>query len=212
MKNTLISLLAFVMSISSIHAVQFRWNNQAVMWNGVNVGSGQEVNLILLTGSSFNFVSYFDDMYTVIDTATTASGMSAGRIGWVTKKIGDMPTDNPNGKSYTVILEREVSGVTYYNVSTYVFTVSGIVDNSTTITDQNFTFNFGAPNNILKTWGSIDDGAQFATEAEAWAAAYAAGGSGWTSFSVKYIAPIPEPATAGLALAGLALLFRRKRK
>jgi len=78
-------------------------------------------------------------------------------------------------------------GKTYYNYSANIYTVSGIdpdVGDASTLGDATFTFDMNTKTTL--------SGGQSATA-----------GGGWTV--------VPEPSTAMLALAGLALLIKRRR-
>ena len=209
-----LSLIIGVMASSS-QAVQFRWNTtNAVQFNGASVGAGQMVDLLFLgAGGSFSYATYFStSSYLVMQSNPTLGAPAAGRPGFQPVEIARMSADdpNPNGNVYLAIIERSFGDMVYYNASTSPYTVSGVIDDSTVLSDVMFGFNYGKTD-LVATWGSLAQGAQYETLAEAQAALWGSAGGGWNSFTFTYI-PVPEPATAGLAFAGLALLFRRKRK
>ena len=218
MKKTLIFAVALIAMAFTSQAVSFRWSTNQIGLPGTtgNVGSGKPVDLLNLGKSgTFSYASYFLGDYSVVTTKNTATGAFIGKVNLQNADFGMLGSSasSLNNVVLTALIKFEYNSVIYYNVSS-TFTITGVVDDSWQPATDPVSFDFGsfAKNDILKTWGSIADGAEFATEAEAWAAAYAAGGSGWNSFSVKQILPVPEPATGAMALAGLALLFRRKRK
>ena len=74
-------------------------------------------------------------------------------------------------------------GKTYFNLSSSTYTMSGLSDELSTPTAASFAFNYGGPTESTKV----------------------SSGSGWVQ------AAVPEPSTAALALAGLALLLKRRK-
>ena len=213
MKKIIITLATVAITVVSSQAITVLWAvSPAVTFGGTNVGAGQVVDLIFLgNGGSFSYNTYLGSSYGVTDSRPTL-GMPPGLIGTQTANLGSAGVDgiNVNGNVYTAIMERIVGEKTYYNVATSIFTVSGVVNDGSNIPTQSFTFNYSTTD-LVATWGSLAQGAQYETLAEAQAALWGSAGGGWNSFTFTYI-PVPEPATAGLAFAGLALLFRRKRK
>ena len=202
MKKT-ITILALTISIVS-QAATFRWNTQSITFDSVNVGAGQPVSLLYLgNGGSFDYASFFDNDYTVQATHTTMDGKSSGQIGLQPTTVSGSPTSN--GDVYLAVIKRTVGGLDYYNASTLPFVISGVVDDSSDIPNYVAQFNFGKTD-LSATYGV---GGDYATLELAQTALWGKAGSGWTSFT---FIPVPEPATGAMALAGLALLFRRKRK
>ena len=84
-----------------------------------------------------------------------------------------------------MLLSYTKEGKTYYNISSTTYTLSGYTDATSTPDPYNLT-----PSN------------QTYTMADASTTKVSPGG-GWTA--------VPEPSTAALALAGLALLLKRRK-
>ena len=80
---------------------------------------------------------------------------------------------------------------------------------------QNFYMDIWNTGGVGKGWSFTGDWSDVGATAD-WTASFVGktfGGTGDEGSVGKWIAvPVPEPATAAMALAGLALLFRRKRK
>ena len=86
-------------------------------------------------------------------------------------------------------------GTTYYNISSDIYTVpAGTADNATGV-ETTFGFSFADGGEVSKLSSAVI-------------------GDGWFSIGQQQdpITPeVPEPATGALALAGVALLFKRRR-
>ena len=94
-----------------------------------------------------------------------------------------------NGATFGMYLVyTDADGVSWFNYSTNVYTVSGISTGAEVLSAATFGFNYAAQNTITKEGESLK--------------------AGWNSIN---IAAVPEPSTAALALAGLALLIKRRR-
>ena len=214
MKKTLVLTVALVATAITSQAVTFRWSTNVIQAPGVgsgNIGSGNPVKLINLgLGGSFSYAAFFANSFDVVDTRNTLGGASAGKVNLQTANLGMISggDPNPSGNVYAAVIGYTFGELTYYNASS-IFTLPSVENDIASVPDTTFTFSSYAKNDLKATWG--DSTADYLTLAEAQAALYgtASAGSGWYSFT---FIPVPEPATAGLAFAGLALLFRRKRK
>ena len=79
------------------------------------------------------------------------------------------------------------SGVSWFNFSSDTYTVSGLTTGGEVLADATYAFDFSKKTEITSPSQSVS------------------AGGGWYSIQV------PEPSTAALALAGLALLIRRRK-
>ena len=121
-----------------------------------------------------------------VDTKTpTTSGSNAAR-GRITGTYDS--TDIANGNKYGMyIMYTDDSGVAGYNFSSTVYTVEGLVDDTSSLENAVYSFNFDTKTTITSSSQSVS------------------AGGGWYSISV------PEPSTAFLGLLGIGMLIRRRR-
>lgn len=96
-----------------------------------------------------------------------------------------------NGKQFAVVITTVQDGVTYVNISEF-FALSGYVNGAESPSFYAM-FDFST---ITKNLDPVNPGKYVDTPVA---------GGGW------FAVPVPEPATAALALAGLALLIRRRK-
>ncbi len=187
MKKILALALAFGF-VGMASAVTFNWNSAtAIKFNGSNLKSDDKVTgyLIYLASGSLS------------DTYTMAESFSASDIGvQVDKKektsamskisqdwsIDTSKYDNGSKFAMLLVYTGAADGKTYYNLSSTVGEISGMsVDPPVNAADQSFSFSYSTSSEKGKL----------------------SGGGGWTA--------VPEPSTAMLALAGLALLIKRRK-
>ena len=194
-KATLIALFCF--AATAAQAVTWTWSASGVKFDGTTLKSSTAVTgyLIYLGTSSFA------DSYTVTKTSTADSIASTigtkvdsvNKTSAVGKLTGewtfDYGTTYNNGDNFAVLLQYVAEDKTYFNLSSAVITLSGGNDadaaTQTPATD---------PSNSAASFS-------FATAGEKNSLSK---GGGWT-------VAVPEPSTAMLALAGLALLIKRRR-
>ena len=177
----------------SASAASFNWGTGStkVSFGGtaVTTTNGAIGYLVLLTGSSLE-ASVVDGIMqapSYVDSmANTSTGVPAvkGRIG------GSYDSASvANGQNYGMFITYSDGTDTWYNFSSTVYTVTGLADATSSLDDAVFAFDFA-------TQTTVTDGD-----------AVTAGG-GW----YKAAAPaVPEPASAMLALAGVAMLIRRRK-
>jgi len=215
MKIKLFAIVAITMFYVSLsQAVTFAWSsNQQVAFGG-SVISTTESNAFaayLIHLGTGTWDSYLDP---ITSTAGLTSGQVAGPVGPQT--TGSVPNRGKvnggafntavAGNNYGMLIVYQVNPTTtWYNFSN-IYTV----DAGATEQTQGLEFSSvqtWAPNTVVyygagTLYSTIDDAISSITGPTG-----ATAPTGWYRFE-----QIPEPTTAGLALAGLALLFRRKRK
>ena len=192
MKNLLsIAAIALVAGVAS--AVNLSWGTaSAVQFNGSNLKSNDGVTgyLIALTSLSSYTV---DDTFSETSVGTVVS--EKNKTGATSKISGtwyDIDTDTyGNGDTFAVLLKYVDGSDTYWNLTSALVEMSGMT------TDP--------PKNADTTSSAF-------SYATAEGTTLAAGG-GWVKAKAAepVIPDTPEPATGALALAGVALLFRRRR-
>ena len=200
MKKAFTAIAALALTIGAASALGFQWGTStAISFNGTTLNSAAlaapvTVDLIYLgTDKAWSF----DETGLVTDEvasagSVTVTGGAANRgkgNGKFDKFLGTSFADNSvvaNGNVFGVLITyTDTEGNVWYNLSSNTYTLSGVADDTTTIAKQNFNF----------AWTNDESGAEAPT----------AGGGWWTAPAV------PEPVSAGLALAGIALLLKRRR-
>ena len=189
MKKTL--LIAAVAMISFMaQAASLNWSASNVAFEGTKLKSNTGVTGYLV----FLSTAALEDSYALTKDSTGASvSASIGTLVSSQNKTTSMSKLNSdydfvvgdtydNGDAFVMLLTYTVDGKTYYNLSNEIYTMSGaLADPPTDPAAAKFTFNYGT--NTEK--GALSSG------------------KGWTA--------VPEPASAMLALAGVAMLIRRRK-
>ena len=200
--KTLLTLLVLAGAFS-VKAVSFSWGSDGKISFGGTVlnTTGNTATAYLVYLGSDGALSFGDDVSGTlanitdqnVGTATTKTAGSAAAKGTFLTTY-DAPLGNQN-YSYGVVMTYVKDGTTYYNISSDVYTVpSDALDNATGLKGT-FGFSFADGGEVTKL-----------TAAQV--------GQGWFSIGEQQepITPeVPEPATGALALAGVALLFKRRR-
>ena len=200
MKKLLTLILAATAMASQ--AVTFTWDSNAtkVSFDGattIAAAGGITATLLWLgTASSASISDYSVANGLVADTtATKSTGMATNKGKYshdYTKAIG--ATINSSSEStlaagdyFTVLLTyTDSENVTWYNLSSSVYQLPTTADDQTNDLVGHFSHSF-----------AMNDRGTALTA-----------GGGWTAAAAT---PIPEPSTAALALAGLALLIKRRK-
>ena len=177
---------------ASAYAGSFDWGTGAskVVFGGTTITTtnGAIGYLVLLTGSSLE-ASVVEGIMQAPSAVSNKANTSTGLASNKGKIKGTYDSASvANGQNYGMYITYNDGTDTWYNFSSTVYTVSGLAaDGSTVLDDAAFTFDFA-------TQTTVTDGD-----------AVTAGG-GW----YKAVA-VPEPASAMLALAGVAMLIRRRK-
>ena len=190
----LITITVLLAAMAS-QAVSFSWdsNKVKIQFDGATTlaaaGSITASLIYLGTDSSATIEGYsIKNGFEADSISTKSTGLASGKgtySGTFTKvlgtKFGNEATFNP-GDYFTVLLTyTDSNSVTWYNLASSTFQVPSDAEDLTTGLAASFTHSFD-----MKSKGT----------------ALSAGG-GWTA--------VPEPSTAALALAGLALLLKRRK-
>ena len=187
-----ITMMVVALVAVSASAASFSWGTGSnyVTFDGTKITTtnGAMGYLVLLTGTSLD-ASVIGDAISAPSAVSTKANTSTGLAnakGRITS-IYDS-TSIANGQNYGMyITYTDADGATWYNFSSTVYTVTGLMDDTTALDAATFAFDFTTKNEVA--------------EGDAITA-----GSGW----YKAVA-VPEPASAMLALAGVAMLIRRRK-
>ena len=200
MKKAFTAIAALALTIGAASAMTFDWGTSSkITFNGKVLNSAElaapaTVELIYLgTDKAWSFDEsglVTDEVANTGAVAVTGSVANKGKAsGTIEKTLGDSFADGStfgNGNVFGVLITyTDTEGKVWYNLSSNTYTLSGADMNGSVIDKQ--TFNFA--------WTNDETGADAPT----------AGGGWWTAPAV------PEPVSAGLALAGIALLLKRRR-
>ena len=199
----LLALTLVAVAISS-QGVSFTWdsNKVKISFDGsttaATAGNITATLLYLGTSSSASVSDYSIANGIVADTVATKSSGLASAKGTYSKNfdngigatVGGSSSTLTAGDYFTVLLTYTqtvgTETVTWYNLSSSVYQLPTTADDTTTGLEAHFAHSF---------------------DMNARGTALTAGG-GWTAAAAT---PIPEPSTAALALAGLAMLIKRRK-
>ncbi len=202
MKKSLMTLMAILMAATT-YAVSFDWGTGTtkVSFDGtaLTTASNAATGYLVLLGSAGLSGLYTID-YTapgainpadsVSSKATTSTGLASGKG----RIAGNYSSSSiAANQVYGMYITYNDGTDTWYNFSSDTYTVSSALadDPTTTLNPGVFSFNFNTKTEITA------DGMT---------------PSGWTKINIPTTPSVPEPATGALALAGVALLFRRARR
>ena len=197
MKKLLVALLAVALT-SGAKALSFSWTADAVTFNGTVIADGTATAYLVYLGSGSGELSAtatdsgtFDISGTQMQTsASSTAKRNPGRINATFEEtygatLSGTSDTYESGSTFGVYLTYVSEGVTWYNFSASTYTIpENVADNTTGLT-QAFAFDYSTKSDVA-------------------AGNSASGGSGW-------VQAVPEPSTAALALAGLALLLKRRK-
>ena len=193
MKKILTALLA-VGLISSASAITINWTVSGIAFGSGNTlksDNGLNAYLVYLGNGTGLASSYTEsDLTDLISGASSATGRSVSGTtnrGLVQNSYNSTAPDPTtlNGDVYTILMTYTSEGKTYYNLSSKTFTVDGVTSSISTLD----------PYQVAASDQTYTVKSEVASSVSA--------GGGWTA--------VPEPSTAALALAGLALLLKRRK-
>ncbi len=199
MKKNLLSIAMLFAFACSASAASLTWKTSNVQFDGSALKNNESVSAYLIYLSSGTLATSYDisaatdadsvaaAVGKVVDTKSKsgATGSMSQTWSWTIPDTGLDPSTGAYGAGdvFTVLLAYEKEGTTYYNLSSATYAIAGITDNRGTETmSPSMAFTYS-------------DGGSSST---------IKGGGGWT-------VAVPEPSTAALALAGLALLLKRRK-
>ena len=188
----IIALIVAAGLVSSASASSIAWTVSSIKFGGETLKSdtGLSAYLVYLgnggsLSDSYDAAAIESLASSAVDTTTgtTAKGAATGSYNLPTPESGD--STELNGDVYAILLSYASGGKTYYNLSSATYTVAGMDEDGSTV------LNDYKPAATTFAYGSSSDSGPVTA------------GGGWVA--------VPEPSTAALALAGLALLLKRRK-
>ena len=183
MKKLLTIGIAILAGVAS--AVNMNWGATGIKFDGNTLKSDATVTGYLIALTSFATSYTLTDSFSASDIGTQVD--TKNKTSAVGKLSGSWTIDTDtydNGSTFAMLLvyTGAADGKTYYNLSSGLVEISGMsTDPPVNAGDTASTFSFSTSSEKGKL----------------------SAGGGWTA--------VPEPSTAMLALAGLALLIRRRK-
>ena len=186
MKKLAFAAVALATAITS-QAASVAWKSSALSFGSTALKSSAAVTgyLVLLSGNSLASPYEFDASFDATKVGTIANtdtdGTSKGSLVNGTLDL----TGASNGQTYALLTKYVADNKTYWNLSSSLNTLSGLDPSDPRVNPVAWDA-FSFSNTVVGESNKLTAGA------------------GWT-------VAVPEPATGALALAGVALLFRRRR-
>ena len=186
-KLALVALLATLCTVSQAASVD--WKSAALDFGGTALKNNTGVKgwVVYLASGSFADSYKIDDSFSAesvgVVVASDTDGTNKGSSVAGTAADWTNKTYNTNGDTFGLVLSYNDGEKTYWNISSSVNAFSGLVAEDPTVPASDWT--------AFSASGSKNTSSSLSTS------------SGWTA--------VPEPSTAMLALAGLALLIKRRR-
>ena len=200
MKKAFTAIAVLALTIGAASALSFQWGTSAkISFNGTQLTTAAlaapaTVELIYLgTDKAWSFDEsglVTDEVVSTGSVTVTGGAANKGKGNgkFDGKLLGEAFADKStfgNGNVFGVLITyTDANGDVWYNLSSNTYTLANAADDGSVIPKQTFAF----------AWTNDESGAEAPT----------AGGGWWT-------VPVPEPVSAGLALAGIALLLKRRR-
>ncbi len=187
-----LTLLVIAMVASSASAVSLKWTSDTMKFGSTSVGSNATGYLVFIGSNTLGSEGYaWDDIIEMDSLANAATKYSK-------MNVPSANTGSNNVGNYVMYATYTSDGKTYYNVSSTTYTVTtaaynALINEGTDLPEAKFS-GLASVVNAADATPSIGDG-----------------------WFLKPTTPdpgpgtIPEPATGALALAGVALLFKRRR-
>ena len=197
MKTILAGILTVMAMASQAASLSWGTGTTAITFDGEKLSSSTKAYLVYL-GSSSDLSALYTFENNAIKAANSVAdaepltkpklqiGRVSGTYADPTATATDVGTQVADGQYFSMFITyTDTAGKTWYNFSSTAGKITGIGDDNTNLASLTFEFNFDNKNGSVKSASQIS------------------AGGGWVA--------VPEPSTAALALAGLALLLKRRR-
>ena len=185
-KTSLTIILSMLASVAS--ALSFDWSTaDLVEYGGETLKNAAVSGYVIYLESGSYATSYAINKDTTAESLANSMGTVVGTTSGTTRKglLTDTATFTygtyKNDDVFGLLLAYTVDSKTYFNIASSTYTLSNIADETSTPPDAEFAVSFSGPSSKSSV----------------------SAGGGWTA--------VPEPSTAALALAGLALLLKRRK-
>ena len=186
-KLALVALLASLCTVSQAASVD--WRSAALTFDGTALKNNTNVKawVVYLSDGAFKSSYTIDDSFSAdkvgVVVASDTDGTNKGSAVAGTAPNWSVKTYNTNGDTFGLVLSYTDGEKTYWNISSIVNSFSGLVADDPTVPAADWDdFSVSSTKNSTHSLSAS---------------------SGWTA--------VPEPSTAMLALAGLALLIKRRK-
>ncbi len=181
----LLTIAAIALVAGAASAVTMKWSTDAVKFGGETLKSNGDVTGYLIALSAFEDSYTLDDSFDISTVGTKVDEKNkTAALGKMTGTWTINTDQYGNGDTFAVLLKYVKDGDTYWNLASGLVSMSNMkLDPPTNASEVTASMSFG----------NGTDGILIS-------------GGGWSK-----VKPIPEPATGALALAGIALLFRRRK-
>ena len=183
----LLSLALVALVAISAQAASVQWKSEALSFEGTALKSNTSViGYLIYLGNDGNLASSYEmtKTFSASDIGTLAQTDSNGTAkgSQVGETLEFQFGDYVNNDAFALLVSYTADGKTYWNLSSTINSLTGLADEIST--PGNFT-TYAFNNATSATKGTLT------------------AGGGWTA--------VPEPASAMLALAGVAMLIRRRK-
>lgn len=181
MKTILSTLLVAIAASVQAATINWNWKSDAVVKFDTTSIGGNGTAYLIYLGAK-EVTDYTFAQF--VDMTASAEANAPTKVGKV--NTSGVATDTTHTGNFATVLSYKSGDDTYYNVSSSMYTitsaqVTSLLNEGTPLPDSSFSFSNSVTTEKGK--GTV--------------------GGGW--------AMVPEPSTAMLALAGLALLIKRRR-
>lgn len=189
MKTKLALIAALAMLCITSQAASVDWKSGALSFDGTALknNTGVKAWVVYLADGAFASSYTIDDSFSAtsvgVVVASDTDGTNKGSAVAGTAANWSDKSYKTNGDTFGLVLSYNDGEKTYWNISSSVNAFSGLVDDDPTVAAADWdAFTVSSTKNTTSSLSSS---------------------SGWTA--------VPEPSTAMLALAGLALLIKRRK-
>ena len=173
---------------SMANAASVDWTTGALSFGETSLKKSTDVAgyLVYLSSGSLASTYTIDDSFSAASVGTASDTDGANKGALLTGSLSVTTLGYGNGDVFAFVASYKADGKTYWNISETLNTLSGVDPNDPTVSPADFTA-YSMSSTVAGETGK------------------ATAGGGWTA------AAVPEPSTAVLALAGLALLLKRRK-
>ena len=185
--HSIVGIAAFALFANLASGASVDWATAAMTFGEASLKKDTGVTgyLVYLASGSLGASYTIDESFAASKVGTVVDSCEGTTKG--SYVFGSFQIDSEkygNGDSFAVVMSYVSGGKTYWNLSETVNTLAGLDETDPRVNPTEWT-DFAVNSSVAGETGK------------------ASGGSGWTA--------VPEPSTAALALAGLALLLKRRK-